>query len=63
MHKLRRKGRKPGLYCLHGNTPIHTIVVSRATIEAYGQNVILQPPYNPDIASSDFYLSPTLRRS
>jgi len=60
--KLSRKGRKFDLYYLHVNAPIHISMLSRATIEGYGLNVILHPPYSPDLAPSDFYLFSHLKK-
>jgi len=61
--KLGRKWRKLDLYYLHDNAAIHTSLVSRATIEGYGLNVILHLPYSPDLAPSEFYLFSNLKKT
>ena len=52
--KLKRKVSKFDLYYFHNNQLIHTSVVSSATIEDCGLNVILHPPLSLYLAPSDF---------
>lgn len=61
--KLRRKSKNIDLYYLHDNAPIHTSIVSSATIDACGFHTLPHPPYSPDLAPSDFFLFNHLKKA
>ena len=53
--KLRR-----GVLLLHDNAPAHTAFAMSAAAEC-GYELLLHPPYSPDLAPSDLYLFPVLK--
>ena len=46
---------------LHDNAPANTSQVAMASATECGFEVLLHPPYSPDLAPSDFYLFPKLK--
>jgi transposase len=45
----------------HDNAPSHTSLVVHQFLAEKSIPVIIQPPYSPDVASSDFWLFSTLK--
>ena len=54
---------KTDLRCstLAGQSPVHTIQVAMTAATKCGFKILLHPTYSPDMAPSDFYLSPKLK--
>ena len=48
---------------MHDNAPVHTSCVAKAAVNKNGFVELSHPPYSPDLAPSDFYLFPNLKKS
>lgn len=59
--KRKRTQRKKILF-LHDNAPSHKAHKSMAKLEQLGYELVDHPPYSPDLAPSDYYLFPNLKR-
>lgn len=59
--KRRVTQRKTILY-LHDNAPPHKAHKATTKLEQLGYELVLHPPYSPDLAPSDYYLFPNLKR-
>jgi len=46
---------------LHGNMPAHTSAVATSAAAECGYELLLHPPYSPDLAPSNLYLFPVLK--
>ena len=46
----------------HDNAPSHNALVLRAHFVKNATHIVPQPPYSPDLATSDFWLFPKLKR-
>lgn len=46
----------------HDNAPAHSSLVAQAKLHEIGFELVPQPPESPDLAPSDFYLFPNLKR-
>lgn len=46
----------------HDNAPVHSCLVAQAKLHEIGFELVPQPPYSPDLAPSDYYLFPNLKR-
>ncbi|XP_063387674.1 histone-lysine N-methyltransferase SETMAR-like [Cydia fagiglandana] len=69
IHKLRasikekRRGKlAKGVLLLHDNAPVHTAFVAKAAVRECGFTEVDHPPYSPDMAPSDYFLLPNLKR-
>jgi len=61
--KEKRRGKlSAGVLLLHDNAPPHRADVSAAAIHDCGFTLLDHPPYSPDLAPSDFFLFPNLKR-
>ena len=61
--KEKRRGKlQLGVRLLHDNAPVHTARVSQDAIKECGFEMIPHPPYSPDLAPSDFFLFPQLKK-
>lgn len=61
--KNRRRGSlSQGLFLLHDNAPAHTAKKVKAAISRTCFTELPHPPYSPDLAPSDFYLFPRLKK-
>lgn len=61
--KEKRRGKlTAGVLLLHDNAPVHTARVAKAAARACGFEEINHPPYSPDLAPSDYYLFPNLKK-
>lgn len=61
--KAKRRGKlTAGVLLLHDNAPVHTARVSKAAVRDCGFEEINHPPYSPDLAPSDYYLFPNLKK-
>lgn len=47
----------------HDNAPAHTCAVATAKLVELGYEVVPHPAYSPDLAPSDFFLFPNLKKS
>ena len=47
----------------HDNAPAHTALLIQQFLAKHNTVVMPQPPYSPDMAPSDFFLFPTLKRT
>ena len=46
----------------HENVPAHSSVKAMAKLESLSYQLLPHPPYSPDLAPSDYYLFPNLKR-
>lgn len=61
--KEKRRGKlSKGVLLLHDNAPVHTAGVSKDAVRQCGFTEVEHPPYSPDMAPSDYYLFPNLKR-
>lgn len=59
----KRRGKlTKGVLLLHDNAPVHKSRVALAALHKVGFDIIDHPPYSPDLAPSDYYLFPNLKR-
>lgn len=62
--KEKRRGKLArGVLLLHDNAPVHTSRIAKAAVNNNGFVELSHPPYSPDLAPSDFYLFPNLKKS
>jgi histone-lysine N-methyltransferase SETMAR len=47
----------------HDNAPAHSSHQTRAVLREFRWEIIRHPPYSPDLAPSDFFLFPNLKKS
>ena len=59
--KSRGKLQK-GILLLHDNAPAHRSMMAVHTSMQCGFKILLHPPYSPDLAPSDFFLFPSLKK-
>ena len=59
---LRPKSGIRGMKFHHDNAPAHTAGRTKEFLRQSGLEMIEHPPYNPDLAPSDFWLFPNLKR-
>jgi histone-lysine N-methyltransferase SETMAR len=60
--KEKRRGKlRCGVLFHQDNAPPHKSCVSMAAIHNAGFEIFQQPPYSPDLAPSDYFLSPKLK--
>ena len=59
--KSRGKLQK-GILLLHDNAPAHRSMMAVHTSMQCGFTILLHPPYSPDLAPSDFFLFPSLKK-
>jgi histone-lysine N-methyltransferase SETMAR len=58
----KRRGKlTQGVLLLHDNARAHTFQVSMAAATDCGFEILLHPPYSPDLALSDIYQFPKLK--
>lgn len=61
--KEKRRGKlSRGIMLLHDNAPVHTSRKVMATLDTLGFDLIGHPPYSPDLAPSDYFLFPNLKK-
>ena len=61
--KERRRGKiRKGILLLHDNAPAHTSRKAAETARECGYEILSHPPYSPDLAPSDFFLFPKLKK-
>ena len=61
--KKKRRGKlTKGVLVLHDNAPVHKAKIATAAVATCGFQEIVHPPYNPDLAPSDYYLFPNLKK-
>lgn len=61
--KGKRRGKlAKGVLLLHDNAPIHTSRIVLAALHKAGFDILEHPPYSPDLAPSDYYLFPKLKK-
>ena len=61
--KEKRRGKlSQGVMLLHDNAPVHISRQVIATIDTLGFDVNNHPPYSPDLAPSDYFLFPNLKK-
>jgi len=58
----RRRKLRCGVLLLHDNAPAHTAGVATSVAAECGYELLPHPPYSPDLAPSDFYLFPLLKK-
>ena len=52
-----------GVIFHHDNARPHTSLMTRQKLREFGWEVLMHPPYSPDIASSDYHLFMSLQNS
>lgn len=61
--KEKRRGLlSKGVLLLHDNAPVHKSRVAMAALTECGFEELDHPPYSPDLAPSDYFLFPNLKR-
>jgi [histone H3]-lysine36 N-dimethyltransferase SETMAR len=61
--KTKRRGKlTKGVLLLHDNAPVHKSRVALAALHKVGFNILNHPPYSPDLAPSDYYLFPKMKK-
>ncbi|CAH2244033.1 jg20705 [Pararge aegeria aegeria] len=61
--KEKRQGKlTKGVLLLQDNAPVHKSRVAIAALHKHGFESLVHPPYSPDLAPSDFYLFPNLKK-
>ncbi|XP_063394736.1 histone-lysine N-methyltransferase SETMAR-like [Cydia fagiglandana] len=61
--KEKRRGKlTKGVLLLCDNAPVHTAHIAKAAIVECGFETATHPPYSPDLAPSDFFLCPNLKK-
>lgn len=61
--KEKRRGKlTAGVLLLHDNAPVHTGRIAKAAVRDCGFEEINHPPYSPDLAPSDYFLFPNLKK-
>ena len=59
----RRRGKlSKGVLLQQDNTRVHTCTVAMDAVERNGYELIPHPAYSPDLAPSDFFLFPNLKK-
>jgi [histone H3]-lysine36 N-dimethyltransferase SETMAR len=62
--KVKRRGKlTQGVLLLHDNAPVHKSRLSKAAVADCGFVEIDHPPYSPDLAPSDYFLFPNLKKT
>jgi transposase len=54
--RLKRRKRQDSVYFLQDNARPHTAALTMATLLKLKWDVLLHPPYSPDLAPSDYHL-------
>ena len=52
-----------GVLLLQGNAAVHKSRFAMAALHTHGFEPLVHPPYSPDLAPSDFYLFPNLKKN
>lgn len=61
--KEKRRGKlAKGVLLLHDNAPVHKARVAVSAVASCGFEEINHPPYSPDLAPSDYFLFPSLKK-
>ena len=60
--KKRRGKLQEGILLLHDNSPAHRSMIAVHTSMKCGFKILPHPPYSPDLAPSDFFLFPSLKK-
>ncbi|CAH2257986.1 jg25254 [Pararge aegeria aegeria] len=61
--KAKRRGKlTKGVLLLHDNAPVHKSRVALASLYKMGFDILVHPPYSPDLAPSDYYLFPKMKK-
>ena len=60
--KKRRGKLQKGILLLHDNAPAHRSMMAVHTSMQCGFKILPHPPYSPDLAPSDFFLFPSLKK-
>ena len=59
----KRRGKlSKGVLLQQDNARVHTCKVAMDAVERNGYEIILHPAYSPDLAPSDFFLFPNLKK-
>ena len=62
IHEKRRGKLSKGVLLQQGNTRVHTCKVAMDAVEGNGYEFIQHPTYSPDLAPSDIFLFPNLKK-
>ena len=61
VEELRLKAKMRGIKLLIDNASSHTAKLTKNFLESEGLDLLLHPPYSPDLAPCDFWLFPKLK--
>ena len=62
IHEKRQGKLSKGALLQQDNARVHTCKVAMDAVERYGYELIPHPAYSPDLAPSDLFLVPNLKR-
>ena len=62
LEEKRLRNFTKGVLFLHDNAPSHRALATQKKLAYLGFHCLDQPPYSPDLAPSDYYLSPGLKK-
>ena len=62
IHEKRRGKLSKGVLLQQDNTRVHTCKVAMDAVERNGYELLPHPAYSPDLAPSDFFLFPNLKK-
>lgn len=62
LREKRKRTQRKNILFLHDNAPAHKAHKSMTKLEQLGYELVLYPPYSPDLAPSDYYLFPNMKR-
>jgi len=63
MQKIRPHLAKKKVLLQHDNAPAYTSALAKAKLVELGYELLLHPPYSPDLAPCDFFLIQNLKKS
>lgn len=62
LREKRKRTQRKNILFLHDNAPAHKAHKAMTKLEQLGYELVQHPPYSPDLAPSDYYLFPNLKR-
>lgn len=62
LREKRKRTQRKNILFLHDNAPAHKSHKAMNKLEQLGYEIVQHPPYSPDLAPSDYYLFPHLKK-
>ena len=62
IHEKRGGKLSKGILLQQDNARVHTCKIAMDAVEQYGYELIPHPAYSPDLAPSDYFLFPNLKK-